>query len=48
MLRDENKKRKIKRKHWIKPFLLQRKDLGSYQTVFMFSKQNDREQFFRY
>ena len=33
MLRDENKKRKSKRKHWIKPLLLQRKDLGSYQTV---------------
>ena len=49
MLKLLRKKKKIsKRKYWVRPMLLERKEKGHFYTLFQFMKNNDHEQFFKF
>jgi len=44
----KKKKKLTKRKYWVRPMLLQRKQKGNFYTLFQFIKNNDDEQFFKF
>lgn len=42
------KKKTQKRKYWVRPMLLERKEKGHFHTLFQFIKGQDHEQFFTF
>jgi len=44
----KKKKKALKRKYWVRPMLLQRKEKGHFYTLFKYIKDNDHEQFFKF
>lgn len=48
LLRRKKKKKTSKRKYWVRPMLLERKEKGHFHTLFQFMKNHDHEQFFKF